>query len=393
METNNDEELSMQEMLNALNGTLKKIHPGDVVKGKVISATDKEVFVNIGYMSDGIVAKDDLSYEDSINPKEAFNPGDEIYVYVVDVNDGEGNVVLSKKLADSVKVWDELNSLKENDGPLKVKVSEIVKGGAIAYIKGIRAFIPISQLSANYIENADDFLGKELLVKIIEIDKDKEKVVLSRKEVEKLEIEHKKDKVWASLEKGQKRSGIITRLAKFGAFVDLGGIDGLIHISDLSWNRVNKPEEVVSIGDSVEVYVIDFDKSKGRISLGLKEVNKNPWINIADKYKAGNIISAKVVRIVDFGAFVEIEPGIEGLVHISEISEERILKPSDKLKIGDAVKAKIMSIDEKNKKISLSIKEAEGKEEEISLYSEGEEEKITLGDLFKDKLKNFKFGE
>ena len=392
MTTDNHNENSMADLMNELNSSMKRIHEGDILKGSVISVSDSGVLVNIGYMADGIVSREELSLDPEISPKELFKAGDEIYVYVLEVNDGEGNVALSKKLADSLKIWEDLEASFKNGSTLNVKVAEVVKGGVTSNVQGVRAFIPASQLSCNYVENLSDFVGKTLEVKVIELDKDKKKVVLSRREVEKVEVESKKDEVWASIKKGEKRSGVVTRLAKFGAFVDLGGIDGLIHISDLSWKRVINPSEVVSVGDKVEVYVIDFDKAKQRISLGLKEVSDNPWNKVSTKFKSGDIVEATVAKLLDFGAFVELEPGVEGLVHISEIAEERILKPSDILKTGDKVKVKILEINRENQKISLSIKDASNKNnEEFAKYVDKQEGSLTIGDLLKDKLKGFKF--
>ena len=227
-------------------------------------------------------------------------------------------------------------------------------------------------------------------VAIIELDKEKKKIILSRKAVELKEAEEKKAKLWASLKKGEKRTGTVTRLARFGAFVDLGGVDGLIHNNDLSWKRVINPADVVSVGDSVDVYVLDFDKANNRISLALKDINENPWNTVASKFAVGSVVEGKVVRVVDFGAFVELETGIEGLVHISEISEERIAKPSDVLKVGDTVKVKILDIDNEKSKISLSIKEAIAKPQvDLSKYNSNDTG-ATLGDILGDKLKGLK---
>ena len=391
----NYEEGSMEDFMAALEGSMKRIHAGDIVKGTVISATNDSVFVNIGYMADGVITKEELSHDEAINPKDIVKPGDEIFVYILEVNDGEGNVALSKIKAEEHKVWDEFEESLNEGKTLEVKVNEAVKGGVTANIKGVRAFIPASQLSLKYVENLNDFVGKLLTVKVVELDKDKKKVVLSRKEVEKAEAEAKKDEVWESLKKGEKRTGVVTRLAKFGAFVDLGGVDGLIHLSDLSWKRVLDPAEVVSVGDRVEVYVIDFDKAKGRISLGLKEVASNPWNSVSDKFKVNDIVQGSVVRLTDFGAFIEVEAGIEGLVRNSEIAEERVAKASNVLNIGDKVKAKILEIDAKNQKMSLSIREAKNTQEreEIKDFLGDKSEGVTLGDLLKDKFKNFKFEE
>ena len=391
MTTDNREEVSMNDMMDKIEESMVPINSGDIVKGTVISVNEDEVLVNIGFMTDGVISKEEISNEKDINPKDVLKVDDEVFVYIMKVNDGEGNVLLSKKRADNVKVWDKFQEILDENKTLEVTVSEIVKGGATAYIDGVRAFIPASQMSNAYVENLEDFKGKTLEVKIIELDRENKKVVLSRKVIEKAESEIKKEIVWNELKKGEKRKGVVTRLAKFGAFVDLGGIDGLIHVSDLSWKRVLDPSEVVSVGDEVEVFVLDFDKAKGRISLGLKDVEGNPWNNISSKYHTNDIVEGTVVKLMEFGAFVQLESGVEGLVHLSEISEERIAKDSDVLKVGDTVKVKIGEINEKDKRISLSIKEAANKVyEDFSQYNE-EEQGVTLGDLWKDKFKDFKF--
>jgi small subunit ribosomal protein S1 len=391
----NFEENSMKDLMETFEGSMKSIHSGDVVKGTVISASNDSVFVNIGYMADGVISKEEFSHDTMLNLKDEVKPGDEIYVYILEVNDGEGNVALSKIKAEEYKVWDEFEESLKEDKTLEVKVNEAVKGGVTANVKGVRAFIPASQLSTKYVEDLKSFVGKTLQVKVVELDKDKKKVVLSRKEVEKAEEEVKKNEVWSSLTKGERRAGVVTRLAKFGAFVDLGGIDGLIHVSDLSWKRVLDPSEVVSVGDKVEVYVIGFDKAKGRISLGLKEVASNPWNSVSANFKANDIVEGRVVRTADFGAFVEIAEGVEGLVHISQVAEERVSKVSSVLNVGDKVKVKILEIDSKNQKLSLSIKEAKNTQdrEEIKDFLGDKSEGMTLGDLLKDKFKNFKFEE
>ena len=391
MTTDNREEVSMNDLMDKIDESMVHINSGDIVKGTVISVNESEVLVNIGFMTDGVIPKEEISNEKEINPADIVKVDDEIFVYIIKVNDGEGNVLLSKKRADNVKVWDKFQEILAENKTLEVTVSEIVKGGATAYIDGVRAFIPASQMSNAYVENLQDFKGKTLEVKIIELDKENKKVVLSRKVIEQAESEVKKNIVWNELKKGEKRKGVVTRLAKFGAFVDLGGIDGLIHVSDLSWKRVLDPSEVVAVGDEVEVYVLDFDKVKGRISLGLKDVEGNPWNNISNKYHTNDIVEGTVVKLMEFGAFVQLQAGIEGLVHLSEISEDRIAKVSDVLKVGDVVKVKIGEINEKDKRISLSIKEASDKGfGDLAKYNE-EEQGVTLGDLWKDKFKDFKF--
>jgi small subunit ribosomal protein S1 len=391
MTTDNKEEVSMNDVMGNIEESMVKINSGDIVLGTVISVNEEEVHVSIGYMTDGVITKEEISNEKEINPIDVVKVDDKIFVYIMKVNDGEGSVLLSKKRADNIKVWDEFKEILDENKTLEVTVSDIVKGGATAYIKGVRAFIPASQMSDAYIENLQDFKGKTLEVKIIELDLEKKNIVLSRKIIEKAENEVKKDIVWNELKKGENRTGVVTRLAKFGAFVDLGGIDGLIHVSDLSWKRVQDPSEIVSVGQEVEVKVLDFDKEKGRISLGFKGEEGNPWNNISSKYKSNDIVDGTVVKIMDFGAFVQLASGVEGLVHISEISEDRITNVSDVLKAGDVVKVKIGDINEKDKRISLSIKEAADKGfGDLEKFNQNEEG-MTLGDLFKDKFKDFKF--
>jgi len=391
MTTDIKEEVTMKEAMANTEDSTVYIHSGEIVSGTVLSVNDDEVVVNIGFMTDGVIPKEEISNEKEVNPTDVVKIGDEISVYIMKINNGEGNVLLSKKRADSLKVWDEFQEILDGNKTLEITVSDIVKGGATTYIDGVRAFIPASQMSDAYIENLQDFKGKTMEVKIIELDKENKNIVLSRRVIEKEENEAKRDIVWNELKKGEKRKGVVTRLAKFGAFVDLGGIDGLIHVSQLSWKRVQEPSEVVSVGQEVEVKVLDFDKEKGRISLGLKDEAGNPWNNIVNNYKAGSIVEGTIVKLMDFGAFVQLESGVEGLVHLSEISEERIAKVSDVLKVGEVVKVKIGEINEKDRRISLSIREAARGNEDFSQYKQEEQGGVTLGDILGDKFKNYKF--
>ncbi|WML37237.1 30S ribosomal protein S1 [Clostridium sp. OS1-26] len=392
MSVNNNEINSMNEIISDIESSMKKVRSGEVIKGKVISVTDNEAIINLGYMSDGILPRSEISEDSEISPKDVLKENDEIYVYVSNMNDGEGNILLSKKVADKIKVWDELEDSLKNNNTFEVTAKEVVKGGVVTYIKGIRAFIPASQLSVSYVKDLNEFIGKTLKVKVIELDRVKERIVLSRREVESAELEVKKKGLWSEIKPGEKRNGVISRLTKFGAFVDLGGVDGLIHLSELSWKRVKNPSEVVSIGDKVEVYVLDVDKENNRISLALKDVSEDPWNNVQDKYKVGSVVDGTVSKFLNFGAFVEIEPGVEGLVHISEISEERILKPSDVLNIGNKVRVKILDIDPKAKRMSLSIKDsAEKPKEDFEKYVDTQESGVSLGELFGDKFKDLKF--
>lgn len=380
-----DNELnSMKDVIDDIDSSMTNVKVGDVVKGKVISITDKEVMVNIGYITDGIVKKSEITKDCNLNIKDIFEINDEIDVYVLKMRDEDGNVLLSKIEADKVLQWNKLKSNFENGTYIKVTVNEVVNGGVIAYLNDIRTFIPASQISVKYVDDLKKFVGKNLEVKIIEFDEEKNRVILSRKEVEKIEIERKKEKALNIIKAGQKVKGKVDKLTKFGAFVDLGGIDGLIHISELSWNRVKNPGDVVSVGDEVEVYVLDVDREKSNVSLSLKDVQDNPWDGIDKKYSTGDIVRGKVVKLIDIGAFVQIEYGIEGLVHISEMSDENIAKPTDVVKIGDAVSVKILNIDKNRKRLSLSIKDAAGNlEEDYNKYTD-KEEGFSLGEIFRN---------
>ncbi|HOQ16749.1 MAG TPA: 30S ribosomal protein S1 [Defluviitaleaceae bacterium] len=388
----NNKEMTMAEMIEDIDKSMRKLNKGDIIKGKVIKVNENDVLVNIGYMLDGIIPKEELSDDANINPRDIVSVDDEIDVYVLEVDDDEGNVRLSKKLADQIVVWDELEEYFKSGSPLEVTVKEVVKGGVVANIKGVRAFIPASQLSVHYVEDLNRYLGKALKVKLIDFDRKSRRVVLSAKEIEQAEREIRKKEIWKSLKRGEKRKGVVTRLVKFGAFVDIGGVEGLIHLSDLSWKRVMDPSEVVSVGDEVEVYVLNFDEKKERISLSLKDKAEDPWNNIMDNFKVNDLVEGKVVRLAPFGAFVEIAPGIEGLLHISEISDKRISKVSEVLSEGDKVKVRIIELKPDNKKLSLSMKEAhEDYSEEIKKYNFTQDEDVTIGDLLKDQLKGLKF--
>ncbi|WP_291565751.1 MULTISPECIES: 30S ribosomal protein S1 [unclassified Clostridium] len=380
-------ENSMNEFINEIDKSLNKIYKGDILKGKVLSVKDNDVLVNINFMYDGIIYKNEICNEDE-NLKDFINEGEEIEVYVLGINESEGHVLLSKKKADAIKSLDNIEEAYKNNDVITATTVEVVKGGIIANIDGIRAFIPASQVSNEYVKDLSKFINEKFKVKVIEFNKEDNKIILSRRIILEEEKEKKINDLWNSLKKGEKRKGIVSRLVNFGAFVDLGGVDGLIHLNDLSWKRIMNPSDVVSIGDEVEVYLLDFDRDKNRISLALKDMDYDPWNSIESKFTTGDIVEGKVVKFMNFGAFIEIADGVEGLVHISEISEENITKPQDKLSLGEIVKVKILNVD-KNR-ISLSIKETiEGSKEDYKKYNDDSD--VTLGDVFKDALKNFKF--
>ncbi|SHJ55183.1 4-hydroxy-3-methylbut-2-enyl diphosphate reductase [Geosporobacter subterraneus DSM 17957] len=381
MDQNNNE---MMNMMEEIENSLRVPRRGQTIKGKVIHVTDSEIMVNIGYKSDGIIPKQEISNDLSVNPRELVKEGDEIEVYVLKTDDGEGNVLLSKKRIDAEKGWETLGEAVSKGTTLQAKVVEVVKGGVIAVINELRGFIPASQLSTSYVNNLNDFLGKQLAVNVIDFNRDKRKIVFSHRSVLEKENVEKRRTLWQNIQKGNVIEGEVKRLTNFGAFVDIGGIDGLIHISDLSWGRISQPSEVVKVGDHIKVVVLDFDQDKNKISLGLKQITQEPWENIHKKYNAGDIVEGKVVRLADFGAFVELEPGLDGLVHISQISNKHIAKPSQEVHIGQKVNVKILEINEEAKRISLSIKEA-NEPETVEIVNQ--EEPTTIGDIVESKDK------
>lgn len=360
---------------------VKRIRTGDILDGEVIDVNDKEVMVNINYAFDGVIEKNELTNIDKV-PREVVNIGDKIKVYVLSPNDGEGYVQLSRIKALEITEREDIKRAFDNEEVIKVYVKEEVKGGLVAYYGNIRVFIPASLASRERI-NLADLIGKELEVKIIELDFKSRKIVASRRIIEDEIFENNKKEVWKSIKSGEKRTGIVKKIIKAGALVDIGGITGLIHLNDLSWGRVNRAEDVVKVGDEVEVFVGEVDAKNERIALILKDINEDPWTKNGENLKLGDVLEGKVVNLLNFGAFVELFPGVEGLVHINEITEENIAKPSDVLKLGQKVKVKVLDVNKENKKISLTIKDAEEKSKEYLQYNDSDEG-ISLGDLFKD---------
>jgi 4-hydroxy-3-methylbut-2-enyl diphosphate reductase len=358
-EQNNNQ--SFADMLNESNLSL---HTGQVVKGRVITVTPNEVTVNLNYKYEGVIARNEITDDPAADLDDLLKPGQEIDVFVIHVNDADGNVQLSKKKLDSQKKLVELEEAFTSKTPVPGKIIEQVKGGLIALIKGVRVFVPSSQISNRFAEDLSVYLGKTLNFNILEFDRSRPRVrvVAGRRELASVEHAQKRDEFFATAEIGQRITGTVSRIASFGAFVDLGGVDGLIHISELSWGRVKNVSDVLSEGDTVSVTVRDLDPEKGKISLTLRNVETNPWNAAADKYPIGSVVTGKVVRIVTFGAFVELEPGLDGMVHISQISPNRIAKVEDELAVGDVISVKVIDVNIDNKKISLSKKEADGAE-------------------------------
>ena len=354
-----DQSMNLDNFENMIAGVNLSLRAGETVRGKVIKITNGEIFVDLGYKSDGIIPKGEFSDDPDLDPAKQLVPGDEIDVYVARVNDGEGNVLLSKKRADGRKNMLDLESAFKNGTPLPGKITEVVKGGCIALINGVRTFVPSSQAAQRYVADLNEMKGKEFNFNILEFDKKAKRIVAGRKELAAKEQQEQKDKAFSTINVGDRLKGTISRIAQFGAFVDLGGVDGLIHISEMSWGRIRRATDVVKEGDQVEVVVIAMDPEKGKISLSLKDVTSDPWAAIEERYPVGSIVDGKVARIASFGAFIELEEGIDGLVHISQVASRHIEKVDEELKIGQAVKVKITGIDKNQKRISLSKKIAD----------------------------------
>ena len=359
VETSEDNDPANQTFEEMLNESLVSLHTGDVVKGTVIQVTESEITVNLGFKSDAIVAKNEFTDDANAELKDLVSPGDSIEVLVMRVNDGDGNVVASKRRLEAQTNYKLIEQAFNEKTTVVGKVQDLVKGGLIASVFGNRVFVPSSQISNRYVEDLSLFKGQELNFQILEFDRSKRRIVAGRRELATLEQKERRDALYAVLEVGKKIDGVVSRIADFGAFVDLGGVDGLIHISELAWRRVRKVSDVLSEGDEVSVTVIDVDVEKNKISLSLKDISNNPWSNISEKYPVGNLVEGKVVRLAPFGAFVSLEDGVDGLVHISQIAEKHVAKPEDELSVGQDITVKVTEVDEANKKISLSKKQAD----------------------------------
>ncbi|MDW7662286.1 MAG: 30S ribosomal protein S1 [Bacillota bacterium] len=368
--------------------TTERLSKGDVVEGTVISSNADEVMVNINFMADGVVPKTELPDE---NPLD-YTPGQKVSVYVIKVDDGDGNVLLSLNKAEALLVWDMLGEMHQNQKSFELKIKEAVKGGVVGVYKTARVFIPASQLSLSFVENLDTYVGTKLKVQLIEFQPDTKKAVASHKVILKRDAESKRADRLSRISIGDALSGTVVRLADYGAFVDLGGVDGLIHVSQMSWKRVKHPSEVLKEGDVVDVIVMNVDREKEKISLKLAEVQENPWENIYMTHHINDIVTGKVTRLTQFGAFVELTEGIEGLIHISELSDQHVAQASEIVKVGDTVEVMILDIDAEQHRMALSLKAVDTLDEEeyLEMTEEEPDQTTTLSDLFGDKLKNLK---
>jgi small subunit ribosomal protein S1 len=339
--------------------TMVAFDEGDVVNGKVVRIDKDEVLVDIGYKAEGVIPSNELSIRKSVDPAEEVELGEQVDALVLTKEDAEGRLILSKKRARFEKAWRSIEVAADSGEPVTGKVIEVVKGGLILDL-GVRGFLPASLVDIRRVHNLDEFMGQDLECKVIELNRSRNNVVLSRRAVLEEERKEVREQILGRLEPGQVVEGKISNIVDFGAFVDLDGIDGLIHISELSWSHVNHPSEVVAIGDTVRIKVLDIDRDRQRISLGLKQTQEDPWQRVISTHRSGDVLEGQVTKVVAFGAFVEILPGVEGLVHISELADHHVENPSEVVEPGATLNVKILEIDEERRRLSLSIKRVEG---------------------------------
>jgi small subunit ribosomal protein S1 len=339
--------------------TMVSFEEGDVVKGKVVRIDKDEVLVDIGYKAEGVIPSNELSIRKSVDPHDEVELQEEVDALVLTKEDAEGRLILSKKRARFEKAWRRIEVAADSGEPVEGSVIEVVKGGLILDL-GVRGFLPASLVDIRRVHNLDEFMSQTLECKVIELNRSRNNVVLSRRAVLEEERKEVREQILGRLEPGQVVEGKISNIVDFGAFVDLDGIDGLIHISELSWSHVNHPTEVVAIGDTVRIKVLDIDRDRQRISLGLKQTQEDPWQRVISTHRSGDVLEGTVTKVVAFGAFVEILPGVEGLVHISELADHHVENPSEVVEPGSKLNVKILEIDEERRRLSLSIKRVEG---------------------------------
>lgn len=391
--------------------TFVTLEPGQIIRGKVVQVNSDEVMVDVGYKTEGRIPLHELGLKPGQTPSDVVSVGDEIEVFVVKVEDSEGNVLLSKRRADSRIAWERLERAKENREIIEATVTERVKGGLLVDV-GVRGFVPASHVERNYVENLEKYVGQKLRLFVIELDRQRNNVVLSHKDVLEAEYEAAKQAAFSSLTEGAIVKGIVRRITDFGAFVDIGGgVEGLLHVSEMAWSRVRHPSDVVSEGQEINVMVLKVDPENERISLSLKETLPDPWNNISARYQVGDIVRGTVTRVVDFGAFVKLEDGIEGLVHISQMADHHVTNPSEVVSPGDEVDVKVVSLDETKRRIGLSIKQADPnyrppeprqrggrgrrdrRESSPHTMTSGPEASVTLGDVFENLDLGSLFGD
>jgi small subunit ribosomal protein S1 len=346
------------ELIPDYDSTFPEINEGEVVHGTVVRVDKDEVLVDIGYKSEGVIPVSELSIRRSVNPADEVTLGDEIDALVLTKEDAEGRLILSKKRARFELAWKAIEQAAESGEPVNGRVIEVVKGGLILDL-GVRGFLPASLVDIRRVQDLDEFLGQELRAKVIELNRSRNNVVLSRRAVLEEERKEQRQQILDKLQPGDVVEGQISNIVDFGAFVDLDGMDGLIHISELSWSHVNHPSEVLDIGQTVEVKVLDIDRDRQRISLGLKQTQSDPWQQVMESYHENDVVEGRVTKVVTFGAFVEILPGVEGLVHISELAQHHVENPREVVSQGQPVNVKIIEVDGERRRLSLSLKRVE----------------------------------
>ncbi|WP_018934341.1 30S ribosomal protein S1 [Gracilibacillus lacisalsi] len=369
---------------------IKELSVGDIVQGKVVKVEEKHVLVDIGYKVEGIVPISELSALRIETASDAVSEGDQLELQVKKVEDEE--IVLSKKAVIAEKAWEDLQEKFENNEIIEATVRDVVKGGLVVDV-GVRGFIPASLVETHYVEDFADYQDKSLTLKIVELDKEQNRIILSHRAVIEEEEQKKKGDLLDSLQEGQEIEGTVQRITDFGVFVDIGGLDGLVHISQLAHTHVEKASDVVSEGETLKVKVLSVDKENERVSLSHKATQPGPWDNIEEKIAINDVVEGTVKRLVNFGAFVEVLPGVEGLVHISQISTEHIGTPGEVLEVGQTVNVKVLDVSEKDKRISLSIREIEEEknQQELKQYeSDDDQSGFQLGDMIGDKLNKYK---
>ncbi|HEY9410070.1 MAG TPA: 30S ribosomal protein S1 [Jiangellaceae bacterium] len=348
---------SAEDFLAAIDETIKYFNDGDIVEGTVVKVDRDEVLLDIGYKTEGVIPSRELSIKHDVDPNEVVSVGDEVEALVLQKEDKEGRLILSKKRAQYERAWGKIEEIKEADGVVSGTVIEVVKGGLILDI-GLRGFLPASLVEMRRVRDLQPYVGKEIEAKIIELDKNRNNVVLSRRAWLEQTQSEVRSTFLQTLQKGQIRSGVVSSIVNFGAFVDLGGVDGLVHVSELSWKHIDHPSEVVEVGQEVTVEVLDVDMDRERVSLSLKATLEDPWQQFARTHQIGQIVPGKVTKLVPFGAFVRVDDGIEGLVHISELAERHVEVPEQVVAVGKDVMVKVIDIDLERRRISLSLKQA-----------------------------------
>lgn len=377
----------MEEFDKMINGGIKKLEQDSIIQGTVVGVRQTEVFVDIGYKAEGIISLEELAYPVPEKADDIVSNGDIIAIYVLDAETHDGVIKLSKVKADQILAWDKLEKALSEKQAVEGKVVEVVKGGLKVAVFGIQGFVPASMVELRFTEDLSPFVDQTFMLVPIEVDRTTKRVVLSRKVLLEAERRRQEEEIFSTLAIGQVLTGTVGRIVDFGAFVDIGGIDGLVHISDLSWHRVKTPHEVVSIGDEVKVVILKIDPNEKRISLSLKQVGRDPWLDVVEQFSNNMIVTVTINKITTFGAFAELVPGVEGLIHISEMSEQKIHKVEDAVTVGQQVAVKIIDINKGNKRISLSISQAQQEVEraEFSDYLSTQESTgtgLTIGDKF-----------